>query len=428
APPATSAGSSVLSDSGGKPATFPSAQKAPEGADLPRIAVILPVLNEAKYLERTLEQIVEQKYPKDKLEVVVADGGSTDGTPDIARKFAVRLPDLQILHNKTGGPAGGRNMGVRHTSAPYVIVIDGHVHIPSRTLLADMVDLFRRTGADCLCRPQPLDPPDTNLFQLAIARARSSFLGHNPSSDIYSNVEKETDPTSSGAMWKREVFGKIGEFDESLNACEDVDFNYRVKQAGLKAWISPKLRVFYYPRDTVRGLWRQMFRYGFARYQFGRKHGVRNLFQIGAALGVIWFAFFGLLTILGAEGTDEPLGVAFNAYAAIMLLTTLLIAARARKAEFIFSLPVIFPVIHFGLGCGFLWGWWKSRGTAKGGSAVVSESNVETTGKAKSRAQNKAQKARRKADKAATKAAKAAEKAAKAAAKAEKKSQPPPAE
>ncbi len=314
----------------------------------------MPVRNESRFIEDTLTQILEQDYPTDKLQVVIADGNSTDGTVDIVNSFRDRLPQLKVVTNNVGGPGPGRNQGIRNTTAPYIIVIDGHVHIPSKTLLRDMVETFERTRAYCLCRPQPLNPPGINLFQEAVALARGSALGHNPDSDIYSDVEKETDPTSSGAMWRREVFERLGYFDEDFDACEDVELNYRVKLSGMKAWLSPKLRVYYYPRDSVGSLWRQMFRYGVGRFRFSRKHKRLSLMQVLAPIGVVGFVVFALASILGADGSQEFTASMVTLYLLLIFGASALISLQKKQFAYMFSLPVIFPVIHFGLGTGFL--------------------------------------------------------------------------
>ncbi len=336
-----------------KPQASSGAISAPR-TDWPDVAVVMPVRNESRFIEDTLNQILEQDYPTDKIQVVVADGHSTDGTVDIVNTFQDRLPQLKVVINNVGGPGPGRNQGIQNTTAPYIIVIDGHVHIPSKTLLRDMVETFERTRAYCLCRPQPLNPPGINLFQEAVALARGSILGHNPDSDIYSNVEKETDPTSSGAMWRREVFERLGYFDENFDACEDVDLNYRVKLSGMKAWLSPKLRVYYYPRDSVGSLWRQMFRYGVGRFRFSRKHKRLSLMQLLAPIGVVGFVIFGLASILGADGSQEFTASMVTLYLLLIFGASALISLQKKQFAYMFSLPVIFPVIHFGLGTGFL--------------------------------------------------------------------------
>jgi succinoglycan biosynthesis protein ExoA len=317
------------------------------------IAIVMPVLNEAKYLGQTLEQIYRQDFPMDRVEIVIADGGSMDGTRAIAESFRDRFGSLKVLDNPGRRPSSGRNVGVRNSMAPYVLVLDGHTYIPSRTLLSDMLALFRTTEAKCLCRAQPLMPPDINEFEMAVALCRASRLGHNPSSDIFSENEGVVDPTSSGAMYDRTVFEQLGSFDENFDACEDVDFNYRLNQAGHKAVISPKLKVFYYPRSTLNGLWRQMVRYGKGRFRLAWKHDRFSVMQWLAAAGILGLGTLAVVSLF-SNAVFDVLRVALASYVLVVLFSSLYVALTRRHLGCLLYGPLIYPVIHFGLGIGFL--------------------------------------------------------------------------
>ena len=177
------------------------------------LAVVMPVRNEEKFLGQTLDQLYLQDFPVDRLEVIIAEGGSSDRTREIAESYKSRFGSLKVLDNPRRLPSSGRNVGVKNSTAPYIAILDGHTFIPSKSFLSDILETFKRTGSHCLCRPQPLDPPDINEFQTAVALCRSSSLGHKPGSEIYSDFEGEVDPTSSGAMYTRSVFEQIGYFD-----------------------------------------------------------------------------------------------------------------------------------------------------------------------------------------------------------------------
>ncbi len=319
------------------------------------LAVIMPVLNEEKYIGQTLEQLYAQDFPMDRLEVVIADGGSTDRTREIVESFKTRFGSLVLLDNPIKRPSSGRNAGIKNSTAPRIVVIDGHVYLPSKTLLKDSVQTFDLTGAACLCRPQPLTPPDLNEFEQAVAICRGSGLGHKPGSEIYSDFEGEVDPTSSGAMWTRETFTRVGLFDEDFDACEDVELNYRVYLAGLKSYLSPKLKVFYYPRSTLSGLWRQMVRYGLGRFRFSRKHAHWSMTQWLPAAGFVGFAALLLMAIFSAPFMRIfQLVLAF--YLLLVIFYSLALASRNKNLNCLLFGPLIFPTIHFGLGYGFLKG------------------------------------------------------------------------
>ena len=318
------------------------------------LAVIMPVLNEEKHIGQTLEQLYQQDFPMDRLEIVVADGGSTDRTREIVESYKKRFGSLKLLENPTSKPSSGRNAGVKNSTAPYVVVIDGHVHIPSKTLLRDIVNLFQSTQAACLCCQQPLTPPGINEFELSVALCRTSFFGTSPVQK-YSDFEGEVDPAFYGSMWTRETFEKIGYFDEQFDACEDIDFNFRVRQAALKSYLSQKLTVFFFPRSSLQGLWRQMFRYGLGRFRFVRKHNLMAPVQWLAGAGVAGLALMALLSFLYTPAFDV-----FKSLVALYLLIVVLfsagLAAKDKHLGCLLYGPLIFPVIHFGFGIGFLSG------------------------------------------------------------------------
>ncbi|MDH3891304.1 MAG: glycosyltransferase family 2 protein [candidate division Zixibacteria bacterium] len=318
------------------------------------IAVIMPVLNEEKHIGTTLDQIYMQDYPMDRVQLIVADGGSTDRTREIVSTFKDRFGSLKLLDNPKRLSSAGRNVGARNSNSRFILVLDGHTHLPSKTLLKDMVGLFESSGAACLCRPQPLTPPDINEFEKSVALCRGSGLGHKPGSEIYSDIEAQVDPTSSGAMYVREVFEKVGAFDESFDACEDVDFNYRVHQHGLKAWTSPKLTVCYYPRSSLGGLWRQMVRYGRGRFRLAEKHKLFSPVMSLAASGVAGLGLL-LLVSLVSSWAASWFRTAIGLYLLLVVFYSAYLSQRHRHVGCLLHGPLVFPTIHFGLGFGFLY-------------------------------------------------------------------------
>jgi hypothetical protein len=222
-------------------------------------------------------------------------------------------------------------------------------------LLENVARLLAQTDADALCRPQPLDWPHSNFLQKVIAAARASWLGHGRDSTIYAtDAEGWVDPSSAGAIYRRRLFEQLGGFDENFDACEDVEFNYRIHQAGGKAYLSPRLTVFYAPRKTLSSLFRQMFRYGRGRMRLLRKHPstfsfcqfVPAAFVLAASLGLVapWTPLFGVWLALMA------------AYAGIVMAESIRIATRAGMAS-LAALPLAFFTIHAGLGCGLIFEW-----------------------------------------------------------------------
>lgn len=325
------------------------------------ITIVMPVRNEERFIRGVLEDLHAQTYPAEQMEVLVIDGESTDGTLKAASEFRSRFPNFQILSNPGRLASKARNIGARAAKGRYVAYIDGHCHLPSNTLVADAVALFERSGADALCRPQPLTLKPQTLFQRAVSLARASDLGHALDSTIYTNKERFVKAASSGAMYRRDVFKKIGYFDESFDACEDVEFNTRLDKAGLRAFISPKLTVEYAARRSLGALFVQLYRYGVGRWKLFRKHpstlGSGTLVTTAFAVGAV---FYPLLWLLSHKLALFATAMVAFYFAAIILTSLAIVRKPAQRILFIY-LPLIFFTIHFALGYGFLIGIVRHR-------------------------------------------------------------------
>lgn len=332
----------------------------------PVITVVVPVRNEERFIAETLGQLLRQDYPEDRYEIIVADGMSDDRTREIVRVTSEQHPQIKLLDNPKRLSSAGRNVGFKNGKGDYFLVVDGHCFIPDNRLFRNVVECFEKSAADCLGRPQPLDPPGLTRFQQAVAMARGSKLGHGGDSLIYGAFEGYASPVSNGAAYRRDVFEKIGFVDENFDACEDLEFNYRVEKAGLKAFTSPKLTVRYYPREDLKGLFRQMVRYGRGRFRFNRKHPeavtLNQLVPAAFVAGLMLFAVFGLVSLVAMGGTvseSRSFGVTklmsvLHLFYAVLVLAESFRLAKNNQWKCLSALPRIFFTIHFGLGYGFV--------------------------------------------------------------------------
>jgi succinoglycan biosynthesis protein ExoA len=330
-------------------------REARDGSGLPFISVVMPVRNEERFIEETLDQLLSQDYPRDRYEVIVVDGMSTDSTRERVAAAGRRHPGVRLVENPRRLSSSGRNIGFRSGRGDIFVVIDGHCYIEGDGLFRSIVKCFESSRAHCLGRPQPLDPPRISTLQTVIALARASRMGHSRRSYIYSQTEGYVSPVSVGAVYKREVFERIGYVDEEFDACEDVEFNYRLEKAGLTCYIHPSLRVRYYPRESLSGLFFQMARYGEGRLKLASKHremvSLEMLVPAGLIVGPILLLFLSL-----ALAPALPLLLAlWGAYLLLVLGESLRIALRNRLSYLPF-LPLALAAIHFGLGYGFLRG------------------------------------------------------------------------
>ncbi len=326
---------------------------------LPKISVVLPVRNESHCIGRLLDQLVQQTYPANDFEILVADGGSTDGTREaVLAKARESTVTIRLVDNpgKRSGP--GRNAGVAAACGDIVLFIDGHCEIPSRRLLADTVLLLEETGADCLCRPQPLIAFSPTGVGRIIADARASTLGHGRDSLIYDMSHTGfVHPASSGATYRRDVFETIGPYDESFDACEDVEFNTRVAAAGYKAYSDPRVAVYYEPRRNFSGLFRQMMRYGIGRVRLARKHPEAASLSQWAPAVLVAALVAGILFAGIALATGSWFLALPAAPAAMFFLLTLAASfdlGRRHGWKHALLGPVAYCTIYLGLGAGMI--------------------------------------------------------------------------
>ncbi|MBI5836652.1 MAG: glycosyltransferase [Candidatus Eisenbacteria bacterium] len=308
------------------------------------------MLDEERFLPATLAMLLAQDLPERDYEVLVVDGGSRDGTRACVERIAAAHPGVRLLENPARVSSAGRNVGWRAARAPHVLFVDGHVHLADARLLSASLAAFE-AGASALARAQPLDPPGLTAFQSAVAGARASWLGHQGGSEIYREQAGEVDPSSSGAAYRRDLLERLGGYDERFDACEDVEFNERVKLSGLRARTEPAFTVRYYPRESLPALWRQCERYGRGRARLWRKHP-RTL---GPTVPVptAYFAAGILLALAAvmAHGPWPAVAAAWWApYVAAVLLASAGVALRGSGHPL---LPLIFAGIHLGFAWGF---------------------------------------------------------------------------
>lgn len=323
----------------------------------PAVTVVVPVRNEAASIEATLRSLLTQDYPADRFEVIVADGFSTDATVPTVRRLQGEFPNLRLLYNPARLSSAARNACVRHMTGEYAVVVDGHCHIADKHYLRHLVDAFETTGADTLGRPQPLNAPNPTPFQQAVSVARASRLGHNPDSDIFSDQPKFVPPQNTAVAYRRRVFERVGLFDQRFDACEDVEFNQRVHDAGLSCYFEPRLKVVYHPRGHWKALFTQLGRYGCGRARLAAKQPKSlTLPALVPPLWVLWLAVGPLLCLL-----VPLLWWVYGGLLALYLATVLAFSlklGRRKPLPVAVRIPLVFVGIHFG----FAWGFWREVG------------------------------------------------------------------
>jgi len=326
--------------------------------DLPRVSVVIPVLNEAAFIGRNLEAALAQDYPPDRLEVLVADGRSTDGTRDVVEQMAARVhsegsgASVVLVDNPERIMPTGTNAAIRRSTGDVIVLMGGHAAMPRdylRTCVRTLID----RQADCASGA--LDSVGSGVVGEAIAAAMSSpfGIGNSGFRTVTSGEPFEVDTIPFGA-YRRTVFERIGLFNPNMVRHQDYELNWRVRKAGMKMLLIPGLRATYHVRSSLAALWKQYWPNGIWKGRFLRNHPqslrVRHLVPSLFALALIATgigAFFAPLRLLFA--------LVAGAYALFLLLALGAFAARGQW-RILPVLPAVLLCLHLSYGLGVWYG------------------------------------------------------------------------
>ncbi|MEN9678928.1 MAG: hypothetical protein RLZ57_57, partial [Actinomycetota bacterium] len=232
-----------------------------------QVSVILPVLNEADYLEDALAPILGQEF-NGELEVILAIGPSKDRTLEIAKKISERDPRVIIVENPSGRTAAGLNLALAKSRFPIIVRVDGHSEIP-KNYVSTAVEVLKKTGAVNV--GGIMAAQGRGLFERAVAAAMRSSLGVGPAKFHTGGNAGEVDTVYLGSF-KREALLAIGGFDEKFTRAQDWELNYRLRSNGGKIYFDPRMAVTYRPRRSLTALAKQYFEYGRWRRAVSRTH------------------------------------------------------------------------------------------------------------------------------------------------------------
>ena len=310
---------------------------------LPRVSVIMPVLNEERHLDEAVEQILRQDYLGE-LEVVMAVGPSKDHTQEVADALAARHANVLVVANPTGKTPAALNAAIAQASGEVVVRVDGHAMIPT-DYVSQGVAALQETGAD-------------NVGGIMAAVGSTSFecavhVGGAPGPAL----------TVYLGCFRADALARVNGYDDSMERAQDWEMNLRIRQSGGTVWFTPTMQVEYRPRPNARALARQYHDYGRWRREVARRHPDTLSFRylaapiavslvilgviagvIGVVLGNDWLTLLGFLMPIG-----YVLGNLFASSISAVNPTLLSIGAALR-------LPIVYATMHGAWGLGFLRG------------------------------------------------------------------------
>jgi cellulose synthase/poly-beta-1,6-N-acetylglucosamine synthase-like glycosyltransferase len=318
---------------------------------LPRVSVVIPMFNEERFVGALLDSIAAQDYPRDRMEVLVVDGDSTDGSAAIVRSYEERIPGLRLISNPRRITPSSLNAGIREATGEIYVRIDSHSKV-APTYVRTCVETLLRTGADNV--GGLMRAVGTNPWSTAVALATSSPFGVGGARFHYATTPQYVDTVYLGC-YRLERLRELGGYDENMVINEDDELNFRLEQQGGRTWLEPAMSTEYHPRSSFRALWRQYYRYGKWKVRLMQKH--RRLTSLRHIVPAAWVASVVAGAVLApwfAWGRGL-LALAVGPYAVANLGYSVAIAPRNGWRN-LPLLPPVFATLHWAYGAGFLEG------------------------------------------------------------------------
>ncbi len=323
----------------------------------PFLSVLIPCRDEARFVDRCLASIVASDYPPDRMEVLVIDGASTDGTRDFIAAFQRRDARVRLVDNPERITPCALNRGIDAARGEIIACVGAHAAVPP--------DYFRRlvghllsSGADNVGGVVRTLPQDSGCFAGPIVAALSHRFGVGNSYFRVGSDRPRWVDTVFGGCWRREVFERVGRFNPALRRSQDMEFSLRLKAAGGRTLLAPDVTCDYYARSRMGSFWRHNFANGeWAVLPFLHssvmpvrpRHLIPLLFAVALLGGVSL-----------APWSGWPLGAVAVPYVFLNLAASAQVAGREKRVGYLFLMPLVFFSLHLGYGLGSIAGLLKA--------------------------------------------------------------------
>ena len=319
----------------------------------PSVSVIIPVLNEERFLKQSVQAILNQNY-SGQFEIILALGPSKDQTNVIAQELA-QDKRIKLVENPSGRTASALNNAIKNSNFDIIVRLDGHAIVDS-SYIKNAVNTLLESGADNVGGLMKAE--GTNAFEKSVAAAMTSKFGVGNAPFHVGGKSGEVDTVYLGTF-RKSALERVGYFDESFIRAQDWEMNYRIRKTGGKIWFNPDLVVSYRPRKNLLQLAKQYFEYGQWRKQVTKTYpetvSMRYLAPpvtvSGLIAGFVMVLFSKILEINWLQiGWLAPL-----VYLTVILLAFLSIGSKIGLLSRLYLLLVL-PTMHLSWGVGFLKG------------------------------------------------------------------------
>ena len=323
--------------------------------NLPFVSIVIPCRNEEKFIGKCLDSIIANNYPKDNLEILVIDGMSEDGTKKVVEGYSRQYPFIKYLENPKKITPCALNIGIKEAKGGIVMRMDAHATY-KEDYVSKCIRYLNEYNADNVGGVMMTLPMENTFTGKAIVIALSSRFGVGNSAFRTGSKEPKWVDTVFGGCYKKEVFEKIGLFNENLVSTQDMEFNLRLKRAGGKILLHPDIISYYYTRSNLKDFCKNNFRNGFwAIYPIKFTKEMPVSLRHLVPLVFVFSLVFSLVTGMFAPTLIWLFFSIMGAYVALCIYSSLVIALREGNFFYLLMMPVVFTILHFLYGLGSLW-------------------------------------------------------------------------
>jgi succinoglycan biosynthesis protein ExoA len=325
-----------------------------------RVSIIVPCYNEESTIAQLLDAIFHQTFPAQDIEVIVADGQSTDATRERIHDFSQLHPDLSIrvINNPRRYIPSALNRAIEASTGEYIVRMDAH-SIPERDYVSTCIADLDAGKGENVGGVWKIVPPRDHWISKSIALAASHPLGVGDARYRYSSKPGWVDTVPFGAF-RRELFDRIGNYDEDLLTNEDYEFNARIRRNGGRIWFNPQIRCTYYARENLNALARQYWRYGFWKWRMLKKDPTTLRWRQALPPLFVGILLLSAVTSPWILWSRYLLAAVITLYVITLFLSSSLTMKRSTSLWTIVGVPLAIATMHITWGAGFLWSMVKS--------------------------------------------------------------------
>jgi glycosyltransferase involved in cell wall biosynthesis len=328
-----------------------------------RISIVVPCRNESNHIDGFISGVLQQEGLAADVEVLIADGRSTDDTRERIGAWSARDRRLRLIDNPEQTTSHGLNRAIAESSGDVIVRMDVHTEY-APDYVRQCIATLEATGADNVGGPARTKA--TTYFQHANRLAYHSAFAVGGARFHFEDYEGPVDTVAYGC-WPRQIFERVGMFDTQFVRNQDDELNLRIARSGGRLWQNPAIRSWYYPRSTARDLFRQYMQYGYWKVGVIRKHHLPASWR-----HVVPGAFVAALSLAVAAApfsrwAGVTAGLLAGAYAVASQIASLWTSARPGRWKYLPIMPLVFGCYHFGYAIGFLRGVWDFLVLRRGG-------------------------------------------------------------